>query len=181
MSKDKLLQAINTIVAETKEEERNSNNVTMYTFIQPPVTNNTPREKTDVANERRISSDGLIETLKGINRLTLQSTIYNSTDDHSNKNVAKSNPKSDPLVSTHTSDGNERKISDTDTTKGNFPHKLLMNREIPAIIQGVIPPINQTTADGVAPTGSRLAKNISEATADRASWTKANNHYYFKS
>ena len=42
------------------------------------------------------------------------------------------------------------KITDTDTTKVNSPHKLLMNREIPAIIQDIIPPVNQTTAYGVA-------------------------------
>ena len=51
------------------------------------------------------------------------------------------------MVATHTSDGNKRKITDTDTTNGNHPHKLLTNREIPAIIQGVIPTVNQTTAD----------------------------------
>ena len=63
-------------MAETEDEERdakrNANNVTKDTFIQPPVTTNTPREKTDVANERQISSDSLTETLKGFNRLTLQ-------------------------------------------------------------------------------------------------------------
>ena len=34
----------------------------------------------------------------------LQLTINNYADDHSNKNVAKSEPKSDPLVPTQTSD-----------------------------------------------------------------------------
>ena len=58
--------------------------------------------------------------------------------------------KSDPLVAIHTSDRNERKITDTDTTKVNSPHKLLTNREIPAIIQGVIPLVNKTTAGGIA-------------------------------
>ena len=54
------------------------------------------------------------------------------------------------MVATHTSDGNERIITDTDTTNRNFPHKLLTNREIPAIVQGIIPPVNHTTADGFA-------------------------------
>ena len=67
--------------------------MTTDTFIQPPVTTNTPREKTDVSNERRISLDILAEMLKGFNRLTLQYTINNSADDHSNKNVAKSDKK----------------------------------------------------------------------------------------
>ena len=88
--------------------------------------------------------------IKGFNRLTLQSTINNYADDHSNKNVAESDPKINPLVATHTSDGNGRKITDTDTTKGNYPHKLLTNREIPVIILGVIPLVNQTTADEFA-------------------------------
>ena len=120
------------IVEETEDEEQdakhNANNVTKDTFIQYPVPANTPREKTDVANERRISSDSLTETLKGFNRLMLQSTINDSTNDYSNKNVAESDPESDPLVDIHTSDGKKRKITDTDTTKGNSPQKLLTNR-----------------------------------------------------
>ena len=70
----------------------------------------------------------MTETIKGFNRLKLKSTINDYEDDHSNKDVTKSDPKSDTLVDTHTSDGNERKITDTDTTKGISPHKLLTNR-----------------------------------------------------
>ena len=54
-SKEKIRQAINMIEAETAEEERNANNVTTDTFIHPPVMTITPREKTDVTNERQIS------------------------------------------------------------------------------------------------------------------------------
>ena len=93
--------------------------------------------------------DSLVETLKLFNRLTLQSTINDFEDDHSNKNVAESNPKSYQLVATHTSDGKKIKITDTDTTKVNSPHKLLTNREIPDIIQVAILSFNQTTVDGV--------------------------------
>ena len=82
--------------------------------------------------------------------------MNDSEDDHSNKNVDKSNPKRYPLVATHSSDGNERKMTDTDTTKGNYPHTLLTNREIPAIILGVILLINQTTVNGVATSGRDL-------------------------
>ena len=53
LSKEKLQQAMNTIVAETEDGERNDKNVTTDTFIQPPITNNEPREKIDVANERQ--------------------------------------------------------------------------------------------------------------------------------
>ena len=80
--KEKLQQAINTIVEETEEEERNANNVTTDTFIHPPISTNAPREKTYVANERQIASNSLVETMKGINKLTLQSKINDSTDDH---------------------------------------------------------------------------------------------------
>ena len=55
--------------------------------------------------------------------------------------------KSDQLVATHTSDRKKGKTTDTDTTKGKYPHKLLTNREILAIILVVIPPVNQKTAD----------------------------------
>ena len=69
--------------------------MTTDTFIQPPATTNTPREKTDITNEWRTYSDSLTETLKGFNRLTIQSTIKDSADDHSNKNVAERYPKSE--------------------------------------------------------------------------------------
>ena len=61
----------------------------------------------------------------------IQLTINYSEEDN-----AESDPSSDPKVATY-------------TTNGNSSHKLLTNREIPAIIQGVILPVNQTTAYGV--------------------------------
>ena len=88
--------------------------------------------------------------------MTIQSTINNYEHYNSEEDVKESNPKSDPWVSTHTSDGNERRITDTDTTEGNYSHKLLTNIEIPVIIQGVITSANQTTADGVATSESAL-------------------------
>ena len=138
---------------EGRDAKQNANNVTTDTFIQSSVTTNTPREKTDVPHERRIYLDSLTETLKGFNRLTLQSTISVSADDHSDKNDAEIDPKSDQVVATHTSDGKKRKVTATDTTKGNSPYKLLTNRKIPAIIPSVIPLVNQMTADGVATSG----------------------------
>ena len=59
--------------------------MTTDTFIYPPITPNAPREKKDVENESQISSDSLTETIKGFNRLTLQSTINDSADDHLKK------------------------------------------------------------------------------------------------
>ena len=71
------------IVEEIKEEESNANNVTTDTFIQPPFMTNTPREKTEVENDRKISPDSLTETIKGFNKLTLDSTINDSAYYHS--------------------------------------------------------------------------------------------------
>ena len=51
-----------------------------------------------------------------------------------------------PLVATHTSDGKKRKVTDTDTTNGNSPQKLLINQTIPVITSL----INLSIADGVA-------------------------------
>ena len=45
----------------------------METFIHPPVTTNTPRNKTYFENERQISLESLIEKIKGFNKLTLDS------------------------------------------------------------------------------------------------------------
>ena len=78
----------------------------MDNFIQSPVTTNTPIEKTKVPNERRISSDSLAETIKLFNRLMLQSIINDYADYYSDKNDAESDPKTDQVVATHTSDGN---------------------------------------------------------------------------
>ena len=96
----------------------------------------------------------------------IQSTISDSAHSNSEELVdavsapeelveAVRNPKSDSLVATHTCDGNE-KDSATDTTNRNQPHKLLANRDIPAIIQGVTPPVHQATADGVSTCGGDL-------------------------
>ena len=81
--------------------------------------------------------------------MTIQSTIRDSACYSLEEHDAVSDPKSDSLVSTHTSDGNERKITDTDTTNRNYPHKLILNRLIPNIIPGAICPIDQTITEDV--------------------------------
>ena len=76
-------------MSKTEEEERyakcNSNNVTMDTFIQYPVTTNTPRNKLNVPNERRVSLDILVRTIKGFKGLMLEPTINDSAYYHSDK------------------------------------------------------------------------------------------------
>ena len=88
----------------------------MDTFIQSPVRTNTPRNIANVPNERQISSDILVETIKGFKLLTLQSKISDSTYYHSEKNDTESDTKSDQVVATNTSDGKKIKAIDTDTT-----------------------------------------------------------------
>ena len=111
--------------------------------------------------------------VKKFKEFTIQSTISSSTNSNSNKLVdaisdskelvdsvsyfkelvdAISDLTCDSKVATLTSDGN----SATDTTNENCPHKLLANCEIPAIIQGVIPPVHQATTDGVSTCGGDL-------------------------
>ena len=60
----------------------------------------------------------LTETLKG---LTIDSTINDSVYSNSDKDDTEGDPKSDPLVATHTSDEKKRKVTDTDTTNINSP------------------------------------------------------------
>ena len=86
----------------------------------------------------------------------IQSTINDYVYYHLDEDDAESGSNNDPKVATHTSDGKKRKVTDTGTTNGNYPHKLLINRLIPEIIPVVIPPIDQTTVDGVAVSGGNL-------------------------
>ena len=101
-------------MAETEEEERdakyNANNAAMDNFIQSPVRTKTPRNIAKVQNERQIYSDSLAETINGFKRLTLQSTINDSADYHSDENDAESDLNSDQLVDTHTSDGKKKTL-----------------------------------------------------------------------
>ena len=87
-----------------------ANNVTTDTFYQSPVTTNT-----QINNA---------ETLKG---LTLHSTINDSAYYNLDEDDAESDPKSDPLVDNHTSDGKKRKLPNSDTINRNSPRKLLIN------------------------------------------------------
>ena len=86
LSNEKIRQAIRTVTEEREEEEcdskRNANNVTMDTFCQSPVMNNKQGKIANIPNERRISYNILVETIKGFKGLTLQSTINNSSYYH---------------------------------------------------------------------------------------------------
>ena len=77
--------------------------------------------------------------------MTIDSTIKDSAYYNSDEDDTESDPNTDLLVATHTIDGKKRKVTDTDTTNGNSPHKLLINWTTPVIILPIEPPIT----DGV--------------------------------
>ena len=140
-------------------------------FNQYPITTNTQEDISNLTNKRQIYLKILAEMIKEFNGMTIQSTINESLYYDSQKDDAKSDPKINSLVGTHISDRNKRKITDNDTTNRNFPYKLLTDREIPAIIQGVTPPVNQTTADGV--TTSRGSLHAERAVLQKEIFTGA--------
>ena len=61
----------------------------MDTFIHSPLTTNAPLKIAKVPNKRQISSESLAERIEGFKILTLQSTINNSADYHSEKILLK--------------------------------------------------------------------------------------------
>ena len=78
-------------------------NITVDTFFRSPVTTNTQGENINaiLTSERQNSSDALAETMKVL-------TIKNAGYYNSDENDAEGDPKIDPKVSTHTSDGKKR-------------------------------------------------------------------------
>ena len=161
-SNEKLYQAVSKVMSEMEEEERNSNNVTMNTLCQYPVTNNIQIKNAKVPNKKQITSDILEEKIKGFKGLTLHSIINNSTYDNSDKDDAERDPKIDQLISNHTGDRKKIKITDTDTTNINFSQKLLINQTIPVIIPPTDPPI----VDGVAASRGSLHARQTIASED---------------
>ena len=95
----------------------------------------------------------MVKVFKG---LTIESTINASACYNPDEDDAESDPNSNPKLATHTGGGNKIKFTDTDTTNGIYPHKLLINRLISEMIPFIIFPINQTTTDGVAASGGTL-------------------------
>ena len=118
--------------------------------------------------------DALAEALKG---LTVDSTLNDFAYYNSDKNDTRGDPKSDPLIATHTSDRKKRNVTDADTTNGNSPQKLLINRSIP----NIIPPIDPLFTNGVAADrgtmhaphtpNSKLIVTYAAHSGARISWT----------
>ena len=94
--------------------------------------------------------------IKGFKGLTLKSKINDYAYYHREEDAGESDPTSNRKVATHTSGGKKRKVTDTDNTNRNSPHKSLIYRIIPEIISVVSPPIDQTAADGVEGSGDNL-------------------------
>ena len=80
----------------------------MDTFCQSLVTINIQRNIISVPNERQISSEIMAEAIKVFNELTLRSKINDSGYSNSDEDDTESDPKSDQLVATHTSEGKKR-------------------------------------------------------------------------
>ena len=154
----------------------NDSNVFIYSyrFFQSPVTINAQKKDANMTNERQIAADIYAKTMKEFKIFFIQSTISDSVYSNSEELVdtisdskelvdtasnskelvdnvsnskalfdAVSNPSINPKVATY-------------TTNGYSPHGLLENSEIPAIIQGTIPPVLQATVDGVLICGGAL-------------------------
>ena len=111
----------------------------MDTFFQSLVTTNIQAKIANIPNSRWISSDILAETIKGFKVLTIDSTINDSEYYHSEEDDEESDPNSDPKVDTHSSDGKKIRVTDIDTTNGNYPQYLLINQLILEIIPVIIP------------------------------------------
>ena len=88
--------------------------------------------------------------------MTLQSTINDSTYYNSEEDDAESDPKSDQLVATHTSDGKKGKVADTNTTNRNSSQTILIDWFIPELVPVIIPPIDPRIANGVVGSGGTL-------------------------
>ena len=123
LSKEKILQAINKVIA---EKELDAQNVTADNFSQTPVTPNTQRENENaiLTSERLNNSDALAETLKC---LTINNAGYYESDEKDKKAILQAIQRS------HIIDKKKRKF--TDTSNGNSQQKLLSNQNLLIITQ----------------------------------------------
>ena len=78
--------------------------------------------------------------------MKVDSTINNSSYYNSDADDVEDDPKSDPLVNTHNSDGKKGQLTDSDTNNRNYPQNLLINRTHLMIV----PPIDLRVAGGVS-------------------------------
>ena len=143
-----------------EEIERNIYNITRDTSFQSAHTKNVQKKYANWSLERRLAAGVLDKMVKEFNECTIQSdkqvdTIIDSKEHVDARNwlrndsaeqvdaisdseklvVDGSDPKSDPSVATHTTNG----ISATDTTNRIWTQKLFINPTIQAVVRPITP------------------------------------------
>ena len=153
LSNEKLQIAVNKVMAETEDQERdtkhNTNNVTMDNFYKSPVRIDKQRKKANVKNVRQISSNVLAKTIKEFKGLTIQ-PINDYGHYRSEEGDKEIDQKRYPKVTTHTDDRKKRKNDVMDTTNRKSSHKLLINMLVPEIIPATIIAVDQAVAEDSA-------------------------------
>ena len=162
---------------EQQEEgiERNINNITCDTSFESTVNMNVQKKDATWLLERQLAAGVLDEMLKEFKRCTIQSDEQVNTTIGSEEHVDARNwlrndsaeqvvaisdseklvvdgsdPKSDPSVATHTTNG----ISDTHTTNGISTQKLFINPTIQAVVRLFTPLITvkvEVTQESLSP------------------------------
>ena len=94
-----------------------------------------------ISNSSHSDSEELVDAVSNSKELVY--AVSNTEELFGAVSDPKSDPSSNPKLATY-------------TTNGNSPQRLLANRKIPEIIQGVILPVHQVTADGVLTCGGAL-------------------------
>ena len=161
LSSKNIKEAVFRVTEQQEEEiECNINNITCDTSFQPPVTMNVQKKYENWSLERRLAAGGLDKMVKEFKGCTIQSdeqidTTIDSEEHVDARNwlrndsaeqvdaiidskklvVDESNPKSDPIIATHTTNG----ISDTHTTNGISTQKLFINPTIQAVVRPITP------------------------------------------
>ena len=174
LSSKKLKEAVRRVMDEEEEEiERNINNITCHTPFQSPITKKVQKKDANWSLERRLAAGvlaGMVDIFKGC---TIQSdeqvdTLIDSKEHVDARNwsrndsaeqvdvindseklvVGGSDPKSDPSVATHTTNG----ISATDTSNRISTRKLYPLFTKPVIQDAIRPIESRSRASFRSPT-----------------------------
>ena len=161
LSSKNLNEAVICVMEQEEEEiERNINKITFNTSFQSPVTVNVQKKDKILSLERRLASGVLAEMVENFKGCTIQSTInddkliyseeyvdarnwlrndsakhVDAIGDSDKLVVDGSNPKTDPMVATHTAN----RISAKHATNGISTQKLLINPTIQVFVRQITP------------------------------------------
>ena len=160
-SKNLRESVIRVMEEEEKDAKCNVNNVTANNSFQSPVAINAQKKDTNVSYERQLDLGILAETIKEFKRCTIQSTISDSTEYDSEKQVDAINDSDEQVNAIKNSEelvdagsdptrnpSSNPKVA-TYTTNGKLRQNLLRSRFVPEIIQGDIVLINQLVTKDV--------------------------------